>query len=154
MGENFERVMDNYFEVFKEKMNNQFKIPPKLVEDYKDDVCFMVDYDRVYIQTVRPRVAWVKPLPYEVNIDETKDIIEAPVNEPIDPKLPIFVTYDEAKKKIELGVKIPQALSRGKKRVAKLKTVVGPLMITEGKGEDEEEPDDEEEESEKEEELV
>ena len=60
MGENFERVMDNYFEVFKEKMNNRFKIPPKLVDDYKDDVCFMVDCDRVYIRAVRPRVAWVK----------------------------------------------------------------------------------------------
>ena len=36
MGEKFERVMDNYFEVFKEKMNNTFWIPPKLVEDYKE----------------------------------------------------------------------------------------------------------------------
>ena len=115
MGENFERVMDNYCEVFKEKMNNRFQIPLKLVEDYKKDVCFMVDYDRVYIQAVRPRVAWVKPLPYEVNIDETKDIIEALVNEPIDPKLPVFGTYDEAKSRIELSIKIPQDLNRVKK---------------------------------------
>ena len=64
MGENFERVLDNYFEVFKEKMNNRFWIPPKLVEDYNEDICFMVDYDRVYIQAVLPTVAWVKPLPY------------------------------------------------------------------------------------------
>ena len=49
MGENFEGIMDKYFEAFKEKMNNRFRIPQKLVEDYKDDVCFMVDYDRVYI---------------------------------------------------------------------------------------------------------
>ena len=57
MGENFERVLDKYFEVFKEKMNKKFWIPPKLVEDYKDDICFMVDYDRVHIQVVIPRVA-------------------------------------------------------------------------------------------------
>ena len=107
--------MDNYFDVFKKKMNNRFWIPPKMVEDYKDDVCFMVDCDRVYIQAVRPRVAWVKPLPYEVNIDETKDIIEALVNEPIYPKLPIFGTYDEEKSKIELEIKLHQALSKGKK---------------------------------------
>ena len=50
----------------------------------------MVDCDKVYIQAVRPRVAWVKPLPYEVNIDETKDIIEALVNEPVDPKAPFM----------------------------------------------------------------
>ena len=49
MGENFDSIMDNYFESFKEKMNNKFQIPPILVEDYKDDVCFMVDCDRIYI---------------------------------------------------------------------------------------------------------
>ena len=94
---------------------------------------------------VKPRVARVKHLPYEVNIDEAKDIIEALVNEPVDPKLPIFGTYEEGKSRIELSIKIPQALSRGKKRVTKLKTIEGPLMITKGKGEDEDEPDDIEE---------
>ena len=47
MAENFDKVMDNYFEDFKERMNNRFRIPPKLVEDYKDDICFMVDCDKV-----------------------------------------------------------------------------------------------------------
>ena len=90
MGENFEGIMDNYFDAFKEKMNNRFKIHQKIVEDYKDDICFMVDSDRVYIQVVKSKIVWVKPLPYEVNIDETKDIIEALINEPIDPKAPYF----------------------------------------------------------------
>ena len=45
MGENFDSIMDNYFDFFKEKMNNRFWIPPKLVEDYKDDASFMVDSD-------------------------------------------------------------------------------------------------------------
>ena len=138
MGENFDKVMDNYFEDFKERMNNRFKIPPKLVEDYKDGVCFMVDCDKVYIQAVIPRVAWVKPLPYEINIDEARDIIEALVNEPTIPNIPPFGTYEEEKKRIELSIKIPQAISRGKKRVAKLRTAEGPLMLTEGRGEDEE----------------
>ena len=57
----------------------------------------MVDSDRVYIQIVRPRITWVKPLGYDVNIDETKDIIEALVNEPFDPNTTYFGTYDEAK---------------------------------------------------------
>lgn len=107
MGVNFDSIMDNYFEDFKERMNNRFRIPPKLVEDYKDDVFFMVDCDRVYLQVVRPRVAWVKPLPYDVNIDETRDIIKALGNEPVDPKKPIFGTYDEAKARIELEIKLP-----------------------------------------------
>ena len=33
-----------------------FMILEKLVEDYKDDVCFMVDSDKAYIQAVKPRI--------------------------------------------------------------------------------------------------
>ena len=117
MGDNFDSIMDNYFETFKEKMNNRFQIPQKLVENYMDDVYFMVDSDRVYIQVVRPRKVWVKPLPYEVNIDETKEIIEALVNELVDPKASIFGTYDKAKTRIELQIKIPQAINKGKRRI-------------------------------------
>ena len=101
----------------------------------------------MYIQAVRPRVAWVKPLPYEVNFEEAKDIIEALVNELVDLKIPIFGTYEEAKRRIELSIKILQALSRGKKMAVKLKSVEGPLMITKGKGKDEEDPKDTNEES-------
>ena len=96
----------------------------------------------------------VKPLPYEINIDESRDIIEALVNEPADPKCPTFGKYEEEKKMIELSIKIPQVINRGKKRVAKLKTTKGPLMITEGKGKDEDEPKDVDEEAKKEVELV
>lgn len=107
MGKNYDNIMDNYFNLFKDKMNNRFKIPKKLAEDYKDDVFFIVDYDKVYIHAIKPKVAWVKPLSYEVNIDETKDIIEALVNETIDPKAPYFGTNEEAKARIELEIKLP-----------------------------------------------
>src|SRR4029434_8856579 len=150
MGENFEKVLDNYFEDFKVRMNNRFRIPAKLVEDYKEDICFMVDCDKVYIQAVKPRVAWVKPLPYELNIDDARDIIEALINEPVDPRLPAFGTYDEAKVRIELEIKLPQAISKGKRKIEKLKTDSGPLMLTEGKGEDKEGEESEEEEEQKE----
>ena len=72
MGENFDSIMDSYFDTFKEKMNNRFRILKKLVEDYTNDVCFMVDGDMVYIQADRMGITWIKPLSYEVNIDEKK----------------------------------------------------------------------------------
>lgn len=100
MGINFDKVIDNYFEDFKERMNNKFLIPPKLVEDYKDDVCFIVDCDKLYIQAVIPQVAWVKPFPYEINIDEARNNIEALVNELAIPNIPAFSTYEEGKAKI------------------------------------------------------
>ena len=43
-------------------MNNRLGILEKVVNDYNDDVCFMVDYDNVYIQAIRLRIVWVKPL--------------------------------------------------------------------------------------------
>ena len=102
----------------------------------------MVDSDKVYIQAVRPRTIWVKRLGYEVNIDETKDIIKALINEHVDPKATYFDTYDKAKARIELEVKLPQVVNKGKKRIAKLKTSTT-LLLTKGKGEDEEEKDEE-----------
>ena len=120
MWENFDSIVDSYFDTFKEKMNNRFRILEKLVDNYQDDVCFMVDCDNIYIQVVRLRTIWVKPLGYEVNIDETKDIIEALINESINPKDAYFGTYEEAKAKIELEIKLPHVVKKGKKRIAKL----------------------------------
>ena len=147
MGENLDSIIDNYFDELKEKMNHRFKIPKKLVEDYKDDICFMVDSDKVYIQVVRPRVASIKPLGYEVNIDETKDIIEALINEPFDPKETYFDTYDKAKAMI-VEIKLPQAVNKGKKRIAKLKAS-STLLLTKVKYEDEEVEDEDKLEEEK-----
>ncbi|GLJ34110.1 hypothetical protein SUGI_0685660 [Cryptomeria japonica] len=79
----------------------------------------MVDCDKVYIQAAIPRVAWVKPLPYEINIDEARDIIEALINEPAIPNTPAFGTYDEAKARIELEIKLPKATTSTKRKAAK-----------------------------------
>lgn len=100
-------------------------------------------------------MAWVKPLPYELNIDDARDIIEALVNELVYPKFPAFSTYDEAKVRIELEIKLPQEISKGKRKIEKLKTDTGPLMLTKGQGEDVEEEESEDvEEIEKETELA
>ena len=81
----------------------------------------MFHSDKVYIQVVWPRIVWVKPLGYEVNIDETKDIIEALVNEIVDPKASYFRTYDEAKARIKLQIKLPQAVKKKKEEDRKTK---------------------------------
>ena len=78
------------------------------------------------------------PLGKEVSIDEIKDIIKALVNELVDPKASYFGPYDKAKARIELEINLPQAVNKGKKRIAKLKTI-STLLLTKGKGEDEEE---------------
>ena len=98
----------------------------------------------MYIYKLSNQEFRVKPLGYEVNIDETKDVIEALINEPINPKATYFGTYKETKARIELEIKLPQVVNKGKRRIAKMQTKV-PLMLTKGKGEDEEEESKEEE---------
>ncbi len=62
--------MDGYFEEFKKKMKNMTRIAKSLVDKYYDDICFLVDIDYTYIQEVIPRIAWLRPLDYDINIDE------------------------------------------------------------------------------------
>ena len=114
----------------------------------------MANYDNVYIQAIGPRTMWVKPLDYEVNIDETKGIIEALINEPLNPKAAYFGTQEEAKAMIELKIKTPQAVNKGKKRISKMQNKT-PLLLTKGKGEDVKDDEEiEQQESEEEEEPL
>lgn len=55
LGDNFNDIMDDYFSKFQEKMHNRYQIPPKLVEKYKDDICFEVDTYCCYVNVVEPR---------------------------------------------------------------------------------------------------
>lgn len=58
--------------------------------------------------------------------------------------IPRFSTYDEAKAKIELEINLPQAVSKRKKRIGKLRQTSSTLLLMEGKGDDviEDEVDD------------
>ncbi|GLJ39681.1 hypothetical protein SUGI_0811210 [Cryptomeria japonica] len=52
--------------------------------------------------------------------DEARDIIEALINEPAIPNTPAFGTYDEAKARIELEIKLPKATTSTKRKAAKI----------------------------------
>ncbi|GLJ37933.1 hypothetical protein SUGI_0771840 [Cryptomeria japonica] len=92
-----------------------FKLVPVIAESLDPSGA----QSRIPSKVAIPRVAWVKPLPYEINIDEARDIIEALINEPTIPNTPAFGTYDEAKAKIELENKLPKATTSTKRKAAK-----------------------------------
>ena len=70
MGENFELLMTSYFEDFKKSMKKRLRIPISLFEQHYNDIVFLVDIDCTYIQAGVPRVRLLRPLGYEINIDE------------------------------------------------------------------------------------
>ena len=74
-------------------------------------------------------------------MDDTRAIIEALINEPINPKAQYFGTHAKAKERIIEEIKIPQILKRGRKKIEKFekkfsKSTDSTLLITKGKGDD------------------
>ena len=75
LGENFESIMTSYFEDFKQSMKKRLRILVSLVEKHYDDVYFLIDVDFTFVQVATPRVIWLRPLGYEVNVDEASTSI-------------------------------------------------------------------------------
>lgn len=132
--------MDGYFEEFKGKMRNRLIIPHLVVDHYYDDICFMVEIDYTYAQVVLPKVAWIRPMQYEVNIDEIIVAMIAFLSEEIDKNSKPFNTYEKVKIKMMMQTKVPKMGKKRRKMVVDLegKRGEGSLHITKGKGEDEE----------------
>lgn len=108
MGENFEAILDNYFNDFKYKMKNSMEIPKSVVDHYFDDRFFMVDTNYIYAQAVLPRVAWLRPMEYEVNVDKfTLAIIELLYKE-IDKNVEPFKNYESSKIEMLVQTKVPK----------------------------------------------
>ena len=76
----------------------------------------MVNCNEVHIRVVKPRIVWVKPLSYEVNIGDTRYIIESLMNVTAYAKVTNFGTNEETKTKISLEIEFPQILKRRKKK--------------------------------------
>ena len=68
IGDNFDAQMTSYFEDFKKSMKQRMRIPVSLGEQHINDICFLVDIDYTYIQVVVPRVRWLRPLGYELDV--------------------------------------------------------------------------------------
>ena len=53
------------------------RIPISLVEKHEKNIFFVVDIDFTYIQVVIPRIRWLRPLGYGINVDEASIAIIA-----------------------------------------------------------------------------
>ena len=87
-----------------------------------------------------PRVIWLRPLGYEINIDEVLVTIIALLTEEVDMTTNFFGNYDVVKSKVEVELKIASTLKNKHKMVRKLNAKFG-----EGTGENDEDDDEEEE---------
>ena len=146
--------MTSYFEDFQKTMKGRMRIPISLAEKHVQDICFLVDIDFTYIQVEVPRVRWLRPLSYEMHVDEASIGITTLLAEDFDKEEKYFGTYDIVKSRISKNLKIVSSMRKKDKIIKKLKNQFnveddkenneeeaeeeGPLAITQGLGEDEE----------------
>ena len=69
MGDSSDDQMTVYFDDFKSSMKRRMRILVSLVEKHEKDICFLVDIDYTYTQEILPRVRWLRPLGYELDVD-------------------------------------------------------------------------------------
>ena len=97
LGDKFESLMTSYFEDFRKSMKQRLRIPIYLVEKHVNDICFLFDIDYTYIQATVPRVRWLRPLGYELDVDEASTTITTLLAKEIDKERKAFGTYDLVK---------------------------------------------------------
>ena len=120
-------------------MKQRLRIPVSLVEQHINDICFLVYIDFTYIQAAIPPVRWLRPLGYEINIDEASAAIIALLAKDIDKSEKPFGTFDVVKSKVEMELKTASTLKEKDRLVKKLKEIFG-----EGAAEEDEEEEEEE----------
>ena len=108
-----------------------------------NDVCFLVDIVYTYIQVAIPRIRWLRPPGYEINIAEASVAITTLLAEEIDKSAPHFGTYDVIRSKFDMELKTTSTIKRKDKLVKKLKAKFGEGVV---EAEEEEEDDEDEDE--------
>ena len=144
MGDSFDDQMTVYFDDFKSSMKRRMRIPVSLVEKHEKDICFLVDIDYSYIQAVLPRIRWLRPLGYELDVDQASPAITALLAEDIDKTAKAFGTYDVVKPRVAIDLKTAIAVQKKDRIVKKIKKKFE-VEGTSAAGEAEEISDDEEE---------
>ena len=72
-----------------------------------------------------PRVGWLRPLGYEINIDEASIAITTLIVEEVDKGAKLFGTYDVVKSKVEMELKTTSTLKKKDKLFKNLKAKFG-----------------------------
>ena len=76
-----------------------------MVEKYYDDIFFLFDVDNKFVQSSTPRVRWLRPHGYKINVDEASTTIIALLLEEVDKSVKVFGNYEIVKSNITMELK-------------------------------------------------
>lgn len=109
-------------------MHKRFRIPPQLVEQHKEDLCFEVDTNTFIVRAMEPRTMWLPPMGYEMDIDAASIKIKGLLEKPIDIRATQYGNYEEVKNKIKLGILVPKSLRKNSRMISSLLENLGILV--------------------------
>ena len=75
---------------------------------------FLVDIDYTYVQASTPRVRWLRPLGYEINMDEASTTITTLLVKEVGKTAKVFGNYEVMKSKINMELKIASKIKKKK----------------------------------------
>ena len=134
--------MTVYFDDFKSSMKRRMRILVSLVEKHEKYIFILVDIDYTYIQVVIPRVRWLRPLGYELDVDQASTAIISLLAKETDKSTKHFGTYDVVKSRVVTDLKTDSVMNRKDKLVKKIKKKFGAELGEEGTIEEAEETSD------------
>ena len=106
-------------------MKKRLRIPVSLVQKHYDDVFFLVDGNYTFVQATTPRVRWLRPLGYEINVDEASVAITTLNAKEVDKNAKEFGNYEMEKSKITMELKTTLVIKKKDRLVKKLKAKFG-----------------------------
>ena len=101
---------------FQSKMKKRYRIPPSLVEKYKQDICSMVETDHTCMEALVPRIKFIKPMGYEMSAELIEGYAKIILQSKVDTSCARWGTYKEKIRE----VKTKQAVQDSKKKVKKV----------------------------------
>ena len=68
--ENFrDSDIDRKMKIFQIEMKKRYRIPPSLVEKYKQYICFMAEIDFTCMEAIVLRMKFIEPMGYEMKME-------------------------------------------------------------------------------------
>ncbi|GLJ54638.1 hypothetical protein SUGI_1173840 [Cryptomeria japonica] len=121
MGENKEKNIHDFFQALKTKMKQRIRLSQKIVDKYKDDICFVIKKDEIWMEVVIPRTIWVTEMGYETDDHIVETYAKALLEAPNEPKEEVFGSAETIESQIQSKkrVKKVEAFVRKESRQAK-----------------------------------
>ena len=86
---------------FQSEMKKRYRIPPSLVEKYKQDICFMVEIDHTCMEAIVPRVKFIEPMGYEMSAELIEGYAQIILQSEVDTSCTRWRTYEEKIREVQ-----------------------------------------------------